>query len=456
MAEQLLRLTILKNPYIEQYGGNFPSIPQAYFLTAPVQEILYGGAAGGGKSAGILAAALQYVQHPSYSALILRRTYADLEKPGALIPLSKEWLASSDARYNGQEHRWTFPSGATVSFGHLQNEDAKYDYQGSAFAFIGFDELTQFTETMYRYMFSRLRKAVGLNFPVRIRATSNPGGVGHEWVRARFIDGANDRRMFIPAKLEDNPGLDKAAYEESLAELDHITRQQLRHGDWDIRPDGALFKREWFDKQFIDKAPPMVRVVRAWDLAATEAVGGNDPDFTAGVKIGDCGDGTFVVMDVEEFRATPASRNARIRSVAERDGRSVEVHIEQEPGSSGKSVIDQMQRDVLKGFSVYGVRSTGDKLTRAKPFSAACENKLVRIVRGPWVKNFIDRLLSFGIKGVHDDVPDATSTGFGVLTGGAQPWDVEAMQEKFSRFGEIDADNEDESESFSPMGRFRS
>jgi hypothetical protein len=159
LATDLLRRTVIDNPYIPAMDGLFPSAPQAYFLTAPVREILYGGAAGGGKSAGILAAALQYVTEPGYDALILRRSYADLEKPGALIPLSKEWLLPTDAAYNEQTHRWTFPSGATLSFGHIQNETSVVqDYQGSAFAFIGFDELTQFTRFMYTYLFSRNRK----------------------------------------------------------------------------------------------------------------------------------------------------------------------------------------------------------------------------------------------------------------------------------------------------------
>jgi predicted phage terminase large subunit-like protein len=443
LATDLLRRTVIDNPYIPAMDGLFPSAPQAYFLTAPVREILYGGAAGGGKSAGILAAALQYVTEPGYDALILRRSYADLEKPGALIPLSKEWLLPTDAAYNEQTHRWTFPSGATLSFGHIQNETSVVqDYQGSAFAFIGFDELTQFTRFMYTYLFSRNRKREGLNFPTRIRSTSNPGGQGHEWVYDRFpIKGSGGRpqfgggRLFVPAILEDNPGLNRDDYEESLAELDPVTRAQLRHGDWDVRAEGNLFKREWFAGKVDEKAPTLVRRVRRWDLAATEEAPGKDPDFTASVLMGVDASGTFWIEDADEFRATPANVQKRVRAQAELDGVDVEIYMEQEPGASGKSMIDHYARTVLPGYTFHGVRATGDKITRAKPFSAACQNGLVRLIRGSWIQKLIDRLTGFGLPGVHDDMTDAACGAHQDLTGGAQPWDAEKLEKKFSKFG---------------------
>lgn len=437
MAEQLLRLTILKNPYIEKYEGKLPSVPQAYFLTAPVDEILYGGAAGGGKSAGLLASALQYVQHPGYDALILRRTFADLAKPGALIPLSKQWLAGTDARYNEQTHQWTFPSGATLSFGHVVSESAVYDYQGSAFAFIGFDELTQFTRSMYDYLTTRLRKMAGLPFPTRMRATSNPGGVGHEWVKSKFIDSADGvSTLFVPARLEDNPGLDRDDYERSLSKVDHVTRAQLRHGDWDIRPDGALFRREWFLGKVVDSAPrDLVRRVRFWDLAATEAGAGKDPDYTASVLMGLGRDGDFYVLDADEFRETPAVRDRLIRATAEMDGRGVEVFVEQEPGSGGKHQVDHLKREVLRGYVVRSVRSTGSKVARARPFSAACENGLVKLVRGKWVKSFVDRLMGFGLKGVHDDIPDAAAGSHSALAREEEDWTQEDVSDAFDGDG---------------------
>jgi predicted phage terminase large subunit-like protein len=444
LATELLRRTVIDNPFIPSMDGLFPSAPQAYFLTAPVQEILYGGAAGGGKSAGILAAALQYATEPGYDALIVRRSYADLEKPGGLIPLSHEWLLPTRrAEYNQQAHRWTFDTGATLSFGHIQTEQSVIDdYQGSAFSFIGFDELTQFTRFMYTYLFSRKRKRVGLDFPTRVRATSNPGGRGHDWVYDRFpIKGSRGRpqygrgRLFIPAVLEDNPGLNRVDYEEALSELDPVTRAQLRHGDWEVRAEGNLFKREWFAGKVEERAPVLARRVRFWDLAATEEAPGTDPDFTATVLMGVDAAGTFWVEDADEFRASPADVEKRVATQAELDGRGVEVWMEQEPGGSGKSMIDHYARTILPGYDFHGRPSTGDKITRAKPFSAACQNGLVRLVRGSWIGKLIDRLTGFGLPGVHDDMTDASSGAHLCLTSPVKAWDGEQLEKKFANFG---------------------
>lgn len=122
------------------------------------REAFYGGAAGGMKSDALLQAALEYVDVPGYAALLLRRTYADLSKPGALMHRAQEWLYDSPARWNGQDHQWRFPSGSVLQFGYLETESDKLKYQSSEFQFIGFDEVTQFAESQYTYLFSRLRR----------------------------------------------------------------------------------------------------------------------------------------------------------------------------------------------------------------------------------------------------------------------------------------------------------
>lgn len=418
MAKELLRRTVIDNPYIPKMAGMFPSVPQAYFLTAPVDEILYGGAAGGGKSAGILAAALQYVTCPGYDAIILRRSFSDLEKPGALIDLSQEWLANTDAEYDGQAHRWHFPSGASLSFGHLQNRKSTVqDYQGSAYSFIGFDELTQFEEFMYRYLFSRRRKRVGLPFPIRTRATSNPGGEGHVWVKQRFIvEEDNPSRMFIPARLEDNPGLDREEYGKSLDELDLVTRRQLKHGDWDVVPEGNMFKREWFKTVPADRVPSFRRVVRQWDLAATTAEEGADPDWLVGCKIGQAHNGNYYVSHVHRDRVTPEGVEAAIRQFAASDGRNCMIRIEQEGAASGKIVKYNYER-MLDGYDArFDAIPKSSKMVRANPFSAACERRQVYLVEGPWIQNWLDEVCAFGGDVAHDDQVDAASGAYHTLT----------------------------------------
>ena len=233
----------------EFWPGYPPSVVQAAFLALPHMEAFYGGAAGGGKTDALLRAALQYADCPGYKALLFRKTYPELSQPGGLIDRSKEWLTGK-ASWNEQKHRWTFPSGAILEFAHLQHENDRFKYQGAELDFIGFDELTHFTEIEYRYLFSRLRRREGSPIPPRMRAASNPGGKGHRWVKRRFIDKLPDPddpsdtpekcagRIFIPAKLPDNPGIDQAAYREALEQLDPQELKQLLDGDWDARPPG--------------------------------------------------------------------------------------------------------------------------------------------------------------------------------------------------------------------------
>jgi predicted phage terminase large subunit-like protein len=408
------RRTVTDNPYIRIR----PSRLQALFLAWPGRELLYGGAAGGGKSVALLAGALQYAHVPGYAALLLRRTFADLNLPGALIPLSHEWLQGTDAKWDGNEHRWTFPSGASLSFGYMASEADKYRYQSSEFQYIGFDELTQFTASMYLYPFSRLRKSDRMPVPLRVRGATNPGGGGHDWVKARFLDSPHPARRFIPARLEDNPHLDRAAYEESLAVLDPVTRAQLRHGDWKVRPEGNLFKREWFDVVDADRVPVLKDVVRCWDLAATtEEEGGRD--WLVGTKMGVC-DRTYYVLHVVRDRTTPEGVERLIRRTAAADTDGVKVRIEQEGAASGKIVRGHFLR-LLDG---YDARFTGiprtSKVNRAGPFSAACERGDVVLVRGGWNESWLDEVTAFPQDGVPDDQVDSASGAYQALAGGVR------------------------------------
>jgi hypothetical protein len=216
------------------------SLPQAAMLLDDRMEVFYGGAAGGGKSDALLAGAFQYADVPGFAALILRRTFADLSKPGAAIPRSKQWLRDV-ASWNETLKTWTFPSGATLTFGYLDSDDDRYQYQSSEFQYIGFDELTQFTEKQYRYLFSRLRAVEAIPVPLRMRSASNPGGVGHGWVKRRFITQRDPQVRFIPAKLEDHPDESfKQGYRMSLSNLDDLTRRQYEDGDWDVA-EGLAF-----------------------------------------------------------------------------------------------------------------------------------------------------------------------------------------------------------------------
>lgn len=220
-----------------------PTPAQERFLARTEREVLYGGAAGGGKSDALLMAALEYVHVPGYAALILRRSYADLALPGAIMDRAQEWLRGT-ARWSSQDKRFTFPSGAVIQFGYLEHLNDRFRYQGAEFQFVGFDELTQFDEVQYTYLLSRLRRTAQVEVPLRMRGATNPGGVGNEWVMKRFpipaegqaiepvhVD-AEGGKAFVPARLKDNPHLDQETYAANLAELSEVERRQLLEGDW--------------------------------------------------------------------------------------------------------------------------------------------------------------------------------------------------------------------------------
>lgn len=219
-----------------------PHPKQAEFLALDCREALYGGAAGGGKSDALLMAALQHVDKSGYNAAIFRKTYSDLALPGAIMDRAHSWLASTKAHWDGVRKQWRFPSGARISFGYLQTANDRYRYQGAEFQFIAFDELTQFDSRDYLYLFSRLRAPNGLAVPLRMRAASNPGGLGHDWVHERFVAGADPQRRFVPALMSDNPSLDSVQYRASLSELDSITRRQLEDGVWEQDPTGLVYR----------------------------------------------------------------------------------------------------------------------------------------------------------------------------------------------------------------------
>jgi predicted phage terminase large subunit-like protein len=372
-----------------------------------VPEVLYGGSAGGGKSDAMLMAALQYASAPGYSALILRRTYPQLAQEGGLIPRSHEWLAGTDAKWSAVDKAWTFPSGAVLAFGHMAYETTKYDYQSGEYQFIGFEELTQFSETQYRYMHSRTRRLLTSDVPIRVFATSNPGGIGHDWVRSRFIDSTDPARLFIPASLDDNPALDRETYVRSLDNLDPVTRAQLLNGDWTVREPGGMFERAWFE--IVDEAPANIPAVRYWDLAATERKEGTDPDWTVGARIS-FASGVTYVCDIRRVRAKPGDVERLIRQTAEADGKAVTIHMEQEPGSSGVNVIDHYRRNVLPEFAFYGDKVTGAKTERARPLSSAAQAGNVKLVRGSWIPTFLDEAEAFP-NASHDDQVDAVSGG---------------------------------------------
>lgn len=509
LAEQLTP----RFPAGKSYVPHVPHPPQqAFLLLSHLAEVFYGGAAGGGKSDAGLMGALQFVDVPGYSALIIRRTFQDLALPGAIMDRAEEWLTGTGARKRDGGKLWEFPTAdpsrpATLQFGYAQTHADVKRYQGAEFQYVFVDELTHFEERTYRYLFSRLRGPAGpcmvcghetsqpageprqhdeghdhcacghehtpfevcagpsesghgvcgcsdyrptgcecvtavldreavdqlgkplfvpaedgttlADVPLRMRSGSNPGGVGHEWVRTRFVNAETKEpgAVFVPAKLTDNPSLDRKAYRKGLGLLTEVERRRLEEGDWDVADEGDLFDRASF--RIVDEAPAECRWLRYWDMAATvpSPTKRNDPDWTVGTLLGLSPDGQWYVADVVRFRKSPLETERAIAQTAAVDGRRVPVRMEQEPGSSGVNTIDHYRRTVLVGYDFDGNRPVLSKEERARPLARAAEAGNVKILSAAWNRLWLDELAGFPNL-PHDDQVDSVSGAMEQLVGG--------------------------------------
>lgn len=276
---------------------------QVEFCMLGELEALFGGAAGGGKTDALLAGGLQYVHRPRYSALILRRTLQSLSLPGSLLDRAHQWLSPTDARWDANLTRYEFPSGARLQFGYCDSPRDLDRYKSAEFHYIAIDEVTEWPIDWYSFFFSRLRRGVDDDIPLRFRGATNPDGIGAPWVRKRFgipigeiIPGpirAGDR-VFLPARAEDNPSLDLEAYEKSLAAMaggrSSTKYKQLRWGQWLVDTGGLVYHGYDERRNVVDLAPtPQERA--KWT-------------FLLGVDYGFSNDCAFVVVGFRDHDPT--------------------------------------------------------------------------------------------------------------------------------------------------------
>lgn len=255
---------------------------QKRFIDAKESEVLFGGAAGGGKSYGQIVDALIFaIKYPRSKQLILRRTFSELDK--SLIRVSLEIYPREIYTFNASSHTGKFKNGSIIDFGYCGGEKDVYQYQSAEYDVIRFDELTHFTEAQYIYLISRVRGAN--SFPKQIKSSTNPGGVGHSWVKARFIDPEKEgvsfvgedglSRIFIPSLLDENKFLKESdpSYKERLLALPEKERKALLFGDWNIF-EGQYFSEFSEKKHTVDafEIPSSWRKYRAIDYGLDRLV----------------------------------------------------------------------------------------------------------------------------------------------------------------------------------------
>lgn len=435
--------------------------PQTMFCATKADVCFYGGGAGGGKTAGLLIDFLRHYGQP-VACILFRRTTPMITKPGAVWDTSKELYQHLGTPVE-HTHEWKFPGRFKVKMDHLEHEDDKYSHQGAQYGVIAFDELTHFTRSQFFYLMGRNRSMAGIK--PYIRATLNPDP--DHFAKSEFIDWYLDKNgfadpkksgvlryfiaddetviwgnsrkelaekyphqakfirsfTFIPANLSDNKILTSKDpnYEATLNALPRVERERLAGGNWNIRPKaGMYFPRD--RAKIVDAAPVGGRLIRYWDRAGTEKkqnVESHDPDYTVGALLKRTDKGEIFVLDVVRFRATPLEVETRICNVASQDGTTVDIWLEQEPGSSGIADVQNLIRK-LAGYKAKAHRVSGDKVTRAGALSAQWEAGNVACVRGEWNKDFLSELESFP-QGSHDDQVDAVCGAFNMTIQATTP-----------------------------------
>lgn len=440
--------------------------PQTAFMATPANICIYGGAAGGGKTFGLLLSALRYKNVQNFGCTIFRKNFNQIFSQGGLWDESMELYSKiAGAEPKNSRGQWWFRNQegevvSKVTFAHIERDDDVHKWQGAQICELGFDELTHFSERTFFYMLSRNRSTCGIQ-PF-VRATCNPDA--DSWV-AKFIkwwidqdtgypiprrcgklrwfirrdetlhwadsktelwdkfnlvteEERNEPRSvtFIMSRLQDNKALMKVnpQYLANLKALSEVERERYLYGNWKIKPAAGLyFNRTQLGSVLTELPDDVIKWVRAWDLAATTDDESDDAAYTAGVLIGKRQCGRYIIADVINVRKSASEVRKLIHLTAQVDRAkygSVRIRLPQDPGQAGK---DQAQTYIklLAGFSVRAVPETGSKETRAEPMAAQWQVGHFDIMAGSWNEIYLNQLENFPV-GQFKDMVDASANGF--------------------------------------------
>jgi len=419
--------------------------PQTKFAQCQADIAIFGGAAGGGKSYALIMEPMRNVYRSGkYAAVIFRRTTPSITHPGSLWDTSSEIYGQTPGarQYESAPLHWEWDggpdweAGAKVQFSHLEHEKTVRDWHGSQIPFIGFDELTEFTQYQFWYMLSRNRSTSGVKPYMRCTCNADADSwvaeliawwidqetgfpikerdgvvryfirIGDELKWADTVDELTPERLGIPRFTEDgkeNQYLVKSLtfiaanvydnkilmatnpeYMGSLLSLPKVERERLLGGNWKIKPAAGLhFNRSWVEVIDRNAVPTGLTWKRGWDLAATEKTQVNDPDFTTCTLIGKdtVGSDPFTyVADHQYAQESSFKVEKRMKNVASQDGPDVEQNFPQDPGAAGKTDVTH-KKQLLDGYTSASSTEKGDKIKRFGPFSSQAEAGFVKVVR---------------------------------------------------------------------------
>lgn len=442
--------------------------PQELFMASPADVVVFGGAAGGGKSYALLIDPLRHMKNGKFGAVIFRHEYTQIMNTGGLWDTSRELyinIKGAKAGYTPKAH-WAFKSGAKISFDYI-NRDADLDkWQGSQIAMIGFDELTHFSEKQFFYMLSRNRSTCGVK--PYVRATCNPDadswvasfiswwinqdtgypmpersgkirwmvrisekihwfdtrGEAVEFALQSGIKPSEAEEMpksvtFIMSTLDDNKILmeKNPGYKANLMALAEVDRERLLRGNWKIKAAaGKFFKRTQVGKNgMLERIPDdVVFWCRAWDMAATSEDENGNADYTAGILIGKRRCGRYIIADVIRQQLDAGDVETIIYNTARSDrakyGYAYRIRLAQDPGQAGKAQAKQYIK-LLAGFDVSIQTVSGSKEVRATPLAAQWQHGNVDVLIAEWNDMYFNELESFP-ESIHDDMVDGSADAF--------------------------------------------
>jgi len=437
--------------------------PQEKALASSADVVILGGAKGGGKSHALRMAPLRWVGVSGFHSVIFRRTLTQQTNPGGQWDKSFEMYPALGGRKNAQYLEWTFPSGATIKFAHLKQRKDWQNWQGTETAMFCFDQLEEFELEQFLKILGCCRTTSGV--PTQVLASCNPdaeswlASVVSPWladdgyvdpgengtIKYFTVDGGElvyvpatwrDRNgqpgksiVYFSADVWDNQILLKAdpnylsnLQAQSLVDRERYLGIKGRGGNWLVKAEaGKVFKDEWFtyggDRPSGIPGNQVVQQVRFWDFAGKlRETRGDDPDWTAGVKLVQYGDGSVVIDDAIVQRVTPFGLDKLMVETAASDGVACKVRWQRDPGQAGL-YQERSLRKLLSAFDAMGVVCPRDKVERAKALSIGLEDGSVKLGnKGNWQGPFRAELVAFP-DGEHDDQVDAASGGFRFILG---------------------------------------